>query len=71
MALGEALGSLLDIVGVATWRIAVATLSGVAVGLACYHLLGKDPAAAAVAFGMGVAGFFTGAVWEIAVRRRR
>jgi len=71
MSLFDALG-LLDIIDVVThWRFFVPCAIGVGAGLAVYHFAHQDPAAAAVAFGFGIAGFIVGLVWQVSHGRRQ
>jgi hypothetical protein len=52
-----------------TWRIYVPSAVGIGAGLGIYHLSGKDPSGAAVAFALGLAGVCIGVIWELSQGR--
>ena len=54
-----------------SWRFFLAAAVGIGVALAVYFMSGETPAAAAVAFGIGLAGLIAGFVWEYDHVRRR
>lgn len=70
MSIFDSLG-LLDIIDIVLhWRFFVPCAIGIGSGLAVYEFSGHDPAAAAVAFGLGIAGFVVGLVWQVGHGRR-
>ena len=52
-----------------SWRSLLPTAIGIGSGLAIYFVSGKDPAAAAVAFVVGLLGIVIGFAWEFFHRR--
>jgi hypothetical protein len=62
---------LLELLDGLTWRFVVPASIGIGAGLGIYHLSGKDPAGAAVAFALGLIGICVGLVWEFSRARRR
>lgn len=55
----------------ALWRFFLAAAVGVGVGLVVYYAAGQDPASAAIAFGMWLAGLCFGLVWHVVSKSRR
>jgi hypothetical protein len=51
------------------WRVTVSSGIGIGAGLGIYHLSGKDPAGAAIAFALGLAGICVGVIWEMSQGR--
>ena len=52
-----------------SWRSLLPMAMGIGSGLAIYFLSGKDPAAAAVAFVVGLLGIVIGFAWELFHKR--
>ena len=61
---------LLGLLDSLTWRFFVPAGIGIGAGLGIYHLSGKDPAGAAVAFVLWLIGICIGLVWDFSQMRR-
>jgi hypothetical protein len=69
MALFDAF-DLLSVLGGSTWRFFLPAAIGIGAGLGVYFISGQNPAGAAVAFVLGLAGVCVGFVWEFSHQRR-
>ncbi len=64
------IGELLDSAFV-FWRLYLSLALGTLAGVAVFYIGSQDPAAAAVAFALGLAGLCWGLLWEAAHRSRK
>lgn len=70
MALFDAF-DLLSLLDGSTWRFFAPAAIGIGTGLGVYYASGQDPAGAAVAFVLGLAGVCIGLAWDFSHGRRR
>jgi len=70
MALGDLIGTILDLVTIGSWRATIGAVLGLGAGAAVYFGSGQSTAGAAVALVIGFIGVISGIVWDVVVAKR-